>query len=615
MKFTGTKNYVATDDLKIAVNAAIVLERPLLIKGEPGTGKTVLAEEVAKALGAPLLTWHIKSTTKAQQGLYEYDAVSRLRDSQLGDASVSDIANYIKRGKLWEAFTHEKRPVLLIDEIDKADIEFPNDLLLELDRMEFFVYETGENIKATLRPIVMITSNNEKELPDAFLRRCFFHYIKFPDVDTMKQIVDVHFPGIKKRLVEEAMRIFFEVREVPGLKKKPSTSELLDWLKLLLNEDMTPEMLQGARPAQADPAAARRAAEERAGRASVRAAGVFEPARSLGMGGPALAGTASAQNSPESAALDTSLRGAVERKDVPGVVALVTDRERVLYQSAFGVADVATGRPLTSDALFRIASMTKPVTSVALMQLVEQGRLGLDDPAEKYLPELVGLKVFESFDAATGAYKLRPASRPATVRHFLTHTSGLAYPFTSPTWRDFKPRAGETYPFGGPLLFDPGERWHYSTSTDVVGKLVEAVSGQKLEDYFRQHILAPLKMDDTSYNVPEAKGPRLVAQQWRAGERMDGAIELQKPQLGLTIAAPIGGGGLASTAEDYGRFVRMLLNGGALDGVRVLKAETVALMGQNHIGAVRSPRRRSRCRAAPTSPSSPMAATNGASAS
>jgi MoxR-like ATPase len=248
MKFTGTKDYVATDDLKIAVNASIVLERPLLTKGEPGTGKTVLAEEVAKAIGAPLLTWHIKSTTKAQQGLYEYDAVSRLRDSQLGDARVSDISNYIKRGKLWDAFTLEKRPVLLIDEIDKADIEFPNDLLLELDRMEFFVYETGENIKAKLRPIVMITSNNEKELPDAFLRRCFFHYIKFPDVETMHRIVDVHFPSIKKRLVEEALRIFFEVREVPGLKKKPSTSELLDWLKLLLNEDMTPEMLRERDP-------------------------------------------------------------------------------------------------------------------------------------------------------------------------------------------------------------------------------------------------------------------------------------------------------------------------------------------------------------------------------
>jgi CubicO group peptidase (beta-lactamase class C family) len=303
----------------------------------------------------------------------------------------------------------------------------------------------------------------------------------------------------------------------------------------------------------------------------------------------ALAGTASAQNSPDIAALDTSLRGAVERKDVPGVVALVTDRERVLYKSAFGVADVATGRPLTQDALFRIASMTKPVTSVALMQLIEQGKIGLDDPAEKYLPELAGLKVFESFDAKTGAYQLRAASKPATVRHFLTHTSGLAYPFTSETWRDFKPRDGEKYPFGGPLLFDPGERWHYSTSTDVVGKLVEVVSGQKLEEYFRQHIFAPLKMDDTSYNVPEAKGPRLVAQQWRGGERMDGAIELQKPQLGLTIASPIGGGGLASTADDYGRFVRMLLNGGALDGARVLKAETVALMGQNHIGAVTVP--------------------------
>jgi MoxR-like ATPase len=248
MKFAGTKNYVATDDLKIAVNAAIVLERPLLVKGEPGTGKTVLAEEVAKALNAPLLTWHIKSTTKAQQGLYEYDAVSRLRDSQLGDPRVSDISNYIKRGKLWEAFTSAERPVLLIDEIDKADIEFPNDLLLELDRMEFHVYETSETIRAAKRPIVLITSNNEKELPDAFLRRCFFHYIKFPDADTMAQIVEVHFPGIKKRLVKEAMRIFFEVRDVPGLKKKPSTSELLDWLKLLLNEEMTPDMLRERDP-------------------------------------------------------------------------------------------------------------------------------------------------------------------------------------------------------------------------------------------------------------------------------------------------------------------------------------------------------------------------------
>lgn len=248
MKFTGTKDYVATDDLKTAVNAAIVLERPLLVKGEPGTGKTVLAEEVAKALGSPLLTWHIKSTTKAQQGLYEYDAVSRLRDSQLGDPRVSDIANYIKRGKLWEAFTHAGRPVLLIDEIDKADIEFPNDLLLELDRMEFHVYETGETIKAAKRPVVIITSNNEKELPDAFLRRCFFHYIKFPDIETMTQIVEVHFPGIKQRLVAEAMRIFFEVRDVPGMKKKPSTSELLDWLKLLVNEDMSPDQLRERDP-------------------------------------------------------------------------------------------------------------------------------------------------------------------------------------------------------------------------------------------------------------------------------------------------------------------------------------------------------------------------------
>src|SRR5215469_15869325 len=244
MKFTGTKDYVATDDLKIAVNAAIVLERPLLVKGEPGTGKTVLAEEVAKAIGAPLLTWHIKSTTKAQQGLYEYDAVSRLRDSQLGDARVSDISNYIKRGKLWDAFTSEQRPVLLIDEIDKADIEFPNDLLLELDRMEFFVYETGETVKAKLRPVILITSNNEKELPDAFLRRCFFHYIKFPDRETMQAIVDVHFPGIKQRLVSEALTSFYNLREMPGLKKRPSTSELLDWLKLLLADDIAPETLR-----------------------------------------------------------------------------------------------------------------------------------------------------------------------------------------------------------------------------------------------------------------------------------------------------------------------------------------------------------------------------------
>ncbi|MBV8426854.1 MAG: MoxR family ATPase [Hyphomicrobiales bacterium] len=248
MRFSGTKTYIATEDLKVAVNAAIVLERPLLVKGEPGTGKTVLAEEIAKAVGAPLLTWHIKSTTKAQQGLYEYDAVSRLRDSQLGDARVSDIANYIKRGKVWDAFTSTERPVLLIDEIDKADIEFPNDLLLELDRMEFHVYETGETVRAKQRPIVLITSNNEKELPDAFLRRCFFHYIKFPDAETMRDIVEVHFPGIKKRLVEEALRIFFEVRDVPGLKKKPSTSELLDWLKLLLNEDIGPETLRERDP-------------------------------------------------------------------------------------------------------------------------------------------------------------------------------------------------------------------------------------------------------------------------------------------------------------------------------------------------------------------------------
>lgn len=248
MRFAGTENYVATEDLTVAVNAAIRLERPLLVKGEPGTGKTVLAEEVAAALGAPLITWHVKSTTKAQQGLYEYDAVSRLRDSQLGDARVSDIANYIKRGKLWEAFAAPVRPVLLIDEIDKADIEFPNDLLLELDRMEFHVYETGETIKAAQRPVMIITSNNEKELPDAFLRRCFFHYIRFPDTETMQAIVEVHFPGIKKRLMEEALRLFFEVREVPGLKKKPSTSELLDWLKLLVAEDIGPEVLRERDP-------------------------------------------------------------------------------------------------------------------------------------------------------------------------------------------------------------------------------------------------------------------------------------------------------------------------------------------------------------------------------
>jgi MoxR-like ATPase len=248
MRFEGTAGYVATDDLKTAVNAAIVLERPLLVKGEPGTGKTVLAREIAAAIGAPIIEWHIKSTTKAQQGLYEYDAVARLRDSQLGEKTVNDISHYIRRGKLWEAFMAPERPVLLIDEIDKADIEFPNDLLQELDRMEFFVYETSETVKATRRPIVIITSNNEKELPDAFLRRCFFHYIKFPDAETMQSIVDVHFPGIKKRLVSEALNIFFELRDVPGLKKKPSTSELLDWLKLLLNEDVEPETLRERDP-------------------------------------------------------------------------------------------------------------------------------------------------------------------------------------------------------------------------------------------------------------------------------------------------------------------------------------------------------------------------------
>jgi len=243
-RFDGTETYVATEDLKVAVNAAVSLERPLLVKGEPGTGKTVLAEEIAKALGAPLLQWHIKSTTKAQQGLYEYDAVARLRDSQLGDERVHDIANYIVRGKLWEAFESDVRPVLLIDEIDKADIEFPNDLLLELDRMEFHVYETQETVLAKARPIVVITSNNEKELPDAFLRRCFFHYIRFTDDDTMRRIIQVHFPDIQKRLVSEALNAFYGLRDVPGLKKKPSTSELLDWLKLLMVEDIPPEALK-----------------------------------------------------------------------------------------------------------------------------------------------------------------------------------------------------------------------------------------------------------------------------------------------------------------------------------------------------------------------------------
>ena len=243
-RFNGTERYVATGDLAVAVNAAVTLGRPLLVKGEPGTGKTMLAVEIARALGRPLIEWHVKSTTKAQQGLYEYDAVARLRDSQLGDARVHDVANYIVRGKLWEAFASDVRPVLLIDEIDKADVEFPNDLLLELDRMEFFVYETKETVRAATRPIVIITSNNEKELPDAFLRRCFFHYIRFPDADTMREIVDVHHPKLKKHLLERALQVFFDLREAPGLKKKPSTSELLDWIKLLVAEDVPPEALR-----------------------------------------------------------------------------------------------------------------------------------------------------------------------------------------------------------------------------------------------------------------------------------------------------------------------------------------------------------------------------------
>ncbi|HEY0926456.1 MoxR family ATPase [Brevundimonas sp.] len=247
-RFEGTSNYIATDDLKIAVNAAVALERPLLIKGEPGTGKTVLAYEMARALNAPLITWHVKSTTKAHNGLYEYDAVSRLRDSQLGEEKVHDVRNYLKKGKLWEAFTSPVRPVLLIDEIDKADIEFPNDLLQELDRMEFYVQEIDETIRAEVRPVVVITSNNEKELPDAFLRRCFFHYIRFPDAETMKDIVEVHFPGIKPRLVSEALKTFYEIRDTPGLKKKPSTSELLDWLKLLMVEDIDAETLREKSP-------------------------------------------------------------------------------------------------------------------------------------------------------------------------------------------------------------------------------------------------------------------------------------------------------------------------------------------------------------------------------
>ena len=253
MRFQGTADYVATDDLKFAVNAAVTLRRPLLVKGEPGTGKTVLAHEIAAALGAPLIEWHVKSTTRAVQGLYEYDAVARLRDGQLGDPRVHDISNYIRKGKLWDAFTAPVLPVLLIDEIDKADIEFPNDLLQELDRMEFHVYETGETIKAAERPVVVITSNNEKELPDAFLRRCFFHYIKFPDRATMERIVEVHFPGIQKIMLGRALDLFYDVRDVPGLKKKPSTSELLDWLKLLLHEDLPLDVLQNRDPTKAIP--------------------------------------------------------------------------------------------------------------------------------------------------------------------------------------------------------------------------------------------------------------------------------------------------------------------------------------------------------------------------
>jgi MoxR-like ATPase len=253
MIFDSTATYISTDELSMAVDAAVKLQRPLLVKGEPGTGKTLLAEEIAQTLGLELIQWHIKSTTKAQQGLYEYDAVTRLRDSQLGDERVKDIRNYIKKGKLWQAFESDKRVVLLIDEIDKADIEFPNDLLQELDRMEFFVYETSETVKAKQRPVVVITSNNEKELPDAFLRRCFFHYINFPDRETMQQIVDVHYPSIKKELVKEAMDIFFDVRKVPGLKKKPSTSELIDWLKLLMADDIPDEILTNRDPSKAIP--------------------------------------------------------------------------------------------------------------------------------------------------------------------------------------------------------------------------------------------------------------------------------------------------------------------------------------------------------------------------
>lgn len=253
MSFQGTESYIATEDLQLAVNAAVQLQKPLLIKGEPGTGKTMLAEELARGLNKKLIQWHVKSTTKAQQGLYEYDAVSRLRDSQLGTGDVDDIGNYIKKGKLWEAFSADEQVVLLIDEIDKADIEFPNDLLVEIDKMEFFVYETGEVIKAKHRPIIVITSNNEKELPDAFLRRCFFHFIKFPDRETMQNIIDVHYPEIKQELVSEAMDMFFDIRNVPGLKKKPSTSELIDWLKLLMADDIPDEILKDRDPTKAIP--------------------------------------------------------------------------------------------------------------------------------------------------------------------------------------------------------------------------------------------------------------------------------------------------------------------------------------------------------------------------
>ena len=280
-RFKSTDRYIASRDLEVAVNAAVALQRPLLIKGEPGTGKTVLAHEVAQAFGRDLIEWHVKSTTKAQQGLYEYDAVSRLRDSQLGDARVTDIANYIVRGKLWDAFEADEPAVVLIDEIDKADIEFPNDLLLELDRMQFYVYETQRTVAAKHRPVVIITSNNEKELPDAFLRRCFFHYIRFPDRETMDRIVEAHYPGIRNDLAREALNVFFQIRDVPGLKKKPATSELLDWLKLLMIEDMPVDALRSKEKHVVIPAAARRVAEERAGRAPVRAAGLPQPARWL----------------------------------------------------------------------------------------------------------------------------------------------------------------------------------------------------------------------------------------------------------------------------------------------------------------------------------------------